>query len=108
MYSPLPCTHVFARAIVLASPTSFCLRCATNSAGMSRQRLRPSDMTESAKPAPPCVFVIFGAAGDLTRRLLMPALYNLRRGKLLSDDFRIIGVARGEKSNEAFRHDFDA
>src|SRR5690348_14503631 len=75
---------------------------------MSRSRWRPSDMTESAKPAPPCVFVIFGAAGDLTRRLLMPALYNLRRGKLLSDDFRIIGVARGDKSDEAFRHDFDA
>jgi len=64
-------------------------------------------MTESAKPAPPCVFVIFGAAGDLTRRLLMPALYNLRRGKLLSDDFRIIGIARGDKSDEAFRQDFD-
>ena len=59
-------------------------------------------MTESAKPAPPCVFVIFGAAGDLTRRLLMPALYNLRRGKLLSDDFRIIGIARGDKSDEEF------
>jgi len=64
-------------------------------------------MAENAKRAPPCVFVIFGAAGDLTRRLLMPALYNLRRGKLLSDDFKILGVARGEKSDESFRREFD-
>ena len=64
-------------------------------------------MTESAKPAPPCMFVIFGAAGDLTRRLLMPALYNLRRSKLLPDDFKVIGVARGDKSDESFRHEFD-
>ena len=65
-------------------------------------------MTDIAKPAPPCVLVIFGAAGDLTRRLLMPALYNLRRGKLLLDDFRIIGIARAEASDETFRHAFDA
>src|ERR1041385_3272924 len=63
-------------------------------------------MTDSAKPAQ-CMFVIFGAAGDLTRRLLMPALYNLRRSKLLPDGFKIIGIARGEKSDESFRHEFD-
>ena len=33
-----------------------------------------------AKPAPPSTLVIFGAAGDLTRRLLMPSLYNLHLG----------------------------
>src|SRR3954469_25649675 len=70
--------------------------------------METAHMTDIAKPAPPCAFVIFGAAGDLTRRLLMPALYNLRRGKLLPEDFRIIGIARGEKSNEGFRHDVDA
>jgi glucose-6-phosphate 1-dehydrogenase len=64
-------------------------------------------MTERAKPAPPCVLVIFGAAGDLTKRLLTPALYNLRRSKLLPDGFQIIGIARGEKSDESFRHEFD-
>ena len=56
-------------------------------------------MTDMAKPAPPCVLVIFGAAGDLTRRLLMPALCNLRRGRLLPDDFSIIGIARAEASD---------
>ena len=65
-------------------------------------------MTDIAKPAPPCVLVIFGAAGDLTRRLLMPALCNLRRGKLLPDDFSIIGIARADQGGETFRRAFDA
>ena len=40
----------------------------------------------TAQPAGPCILVIFGAAGDLTRRLLVPALYNLKRDGLLRDD----------------------
>jgi glucose-6-phosphate 1-dehydrogenase len=64
-------------------------------------------MMESATPAPPCAFVIFGAAGDLTRRLLMPALYNLRHRKLLPDNFHVIGVARGDKTDGSFRREFD-
>ena len=39
-------------------------------------------------PAPPCAVVIFGASGDLTKRKLMPALYNLARDGLLPDRFR--------------------
>ncbi len=58
-----------------------------------------------AQPAPPCVLVIFGAAGDLARRLLFPALYNLRRARLLPDAFAVIGVARAPKDDEAFRAD---
>jgi glucose-6-phosphate 1-dehydrogenase len=65
------------------------------------------NMEDRVKPAPPCVLVIFGAAGDLTKRLLVPALYNLRRAKLLPDEFSIIGIARADKNDEAFRHDFD-
>ena len=42
-----------------------------------------------------CVMVIFGAAGDLTRRKLIPSLYNLAKHKLLSREFAVIGVARG-------------
>ncbi len=56
-----------------------------------------------APQAPPCHFVIFGAGGDLTRRLLMPALYNLRLAGLLNDDFRIIGVDAREMDDGAFR-----
>jgi glucose-6-phosphate 1-dehydrogenase len=57
--------------------------------------------------------VIFGAAGDLTKRKLIPALYNLKKSNLLSDQFAVIGVARAEMNNEEFRrrmaddiHDF--
>ena len=59
----------------------------------------------TAAPADPCCMVIFGVSGDLAHRLLMPALYNLAAGGLLPDAFSIIGVARGEKSDEVFRDD---
>jgi glucose-6-phosphate 1-dehydrogenase len=58
-----------------------------------------------ARPADPCCLVIFGASGDLTHRLLVPALYNLAASGLLPDAFALIGVARSESSNEAFRDD---
>ena len=51
----------------------------------------------------PCVMVIFGAAGDLTRRKLIPALYNLAKQQLLSREFAIVGVARNEMSTDEFR-----
>jgi glucose-6-phosphate 1-dehydrogenase len=47
--------------------------------------------------------VIFGAAGDLTKRKLIPALYNLRHGQLLSDQFAVLGIARAEMSDNEFR-----
>ena len=47
--------------------------------------------------------VIFGAAGDLTKRKLIPALYNLKESKLLPDNFSVIGVARAEMNDEEFR-----
>ena len=40
---------------------------------------------ETRRAAPPCAMVIFGAAGDLTKRLVMPALYNLVTAKRLPD-----------------------
>jgi glucose-6-phosphate 1-dehydrogenase len=56
------------------------------------------------RPADPCAFVIFGAAGDLTKRLLLPALYNLAAGKLLPDGFALVGVARAPWSGDEFRN----
>ena len=56
-----------------------------------------------ASKAPPCTLVIFGAGGDLTKRLLMPAIYNLAKAKLLSDKFAIIAVDRTPKPVDAFR-----
>jgi glucose-6-phosphate 1-dehydrogenase len=50
----------------------------------------------------PCVFVVFGAAGDLTARKLLPAIYNLAYDQLLSE-FAVIGFARDENTHESFR-----
>ena len=42
----------------------------------------------------PCIVVIFGASGDLTKRKLLPALYHLEQSGLLPEDFAVVGVAR--------------
>jgi glucose-6-phosphate 1-dehydrogenase len=47
--------------------------------------------------------VIFGAAGDLTKRLLIPALYNLAHHHLLPQDFAVVGLARNAMSDDEFR-----
>ena len=56
----------------------------------------------------PCVFVIFGGAGDLASRLLLPALCNLKATGLLPTGFALIGVARGEMTDESFRAQISA
>ncbi len=56
-----------------------------------------------AKPADPCAMVIFGATGDLTKRLVVPALYNLLRTKVLPENFALIGVARTPGTAESWR-----
>src|SRR5690349_19551491 len=53
--------------------------------------------------APPCAMVIFGAGGDLTRRLVVPALYNLVTAKQLPSGFQLVGVSRGDKSSDEWR-----
>src|SRR5215468_5334634 len=53
------------------------------------------------KKPDPCAFVIFGVTGDLTHRLVIPALYNLAAGNLLPDKFCIVGVARRGMSSVA-------
>jgi glucose-6-phosphate 1-dehydrogenase len=58
-------------------------------------------------PAPPCLMVIFGASGDLTKRKLVPALFNLRQSGLLPDNFAVLGVARQELSDEDLRQRVD-
>src|SRR6202162_369146 len=55
------------------------------------------------KVGEPCVMVIFGAAGDLTQRKLIPALYNLAKANLLSREFAIVGVAHNPMSTDDFR-----
>ncbi len=55
------------------------------------------------QPAPPNAMVIFGASGDLTKRKLIPALYNLLGSSVLPADFAVIGVARASLTDEQFR-----
>ena len=56
-----------------------------------------------ANPAPPCTLVIFGAAGDLTKRLLIPSIYNMRQAGLLDDGFQVIGVDRVQRGDDDYR-----
>lgn len=52
---------------------------------------------------PPNILVIFGASGDLTRRLLLPSLYHLAADGLLPERFVLVGVSRDDWSDEEFR-----
>jgi glucose-6-phosphate 1-dehydrogenase len=55
------------------------------------------------RAAGPCVMVLFGASGDLAKRKLIPALFNLVKAKLLPENFAIVGVAIDDLSREQFR-----
>ncbi|HEX5227522.1 MAG TPA: hypothetical protein VFW44_07410, partial [Bryobacteraceae bacterium] len=61
------------------------------------------NMFGAGRPGDPCVMVIFGASGDLTKRKLIPALYNLAKDNLLSKEFALVGFARNELTSEQFR-----
>ena len=66
-------------------------------------RLSGTEGLARAPAAPAATMVIFGAGGDLTKRLLMPSLYNLQLSGLLDDGFSVIGVDRNEGSDESYR-----
>ena len=57
----------------------------------------------TTKPAPPCTLVIFGARGDLTKRLLMPAIYNLAGAKLLDAKLQIKGLDHNDCTTDTWR-----
>ena len=63
----------------------------------------PASAAPKAKTPEPCAIVIFGAFGDLTKRLVMPAIYNLGCEKVLPDKVAVIGVdlAEGDKDSWA-------
>jgi len=56
-------------------------------------------------PVAPTTLVIFGATGDLARRKLLPALYNLAHDGALPERFHLVGVARKEKPHEEYRQE---
>jgi glucose-6-phosphate 1-dehydrogenase len=62
-----------------------------------------TDISPPQKKPDSCSFVIFGATGDLTHRLVIPSLYNLAATDLLPDRFCIVGVARKGTTNDDLR-----
>jgi glucose-6-phosphate 1-dehydrogenase len=56
-------------------------------------------------PVHPTTMVIFGASGDLAKRKLLPAIYNLAHEGSLPEQFNLIGVSRGEQSDDEFREE---
>jgi glucose-6-phosphate 1-dehydrogenase len=66
---------------------------------------RESPFVSGVQPPEPATMVIFGATGDLAARKLLPALYGLWKNHCLPDHFAVVGVARRDKSDDAFRED---
>ena len=61
------------------------------------------DHSETNSTAAPCVMTICGAAGDLTKRKLIPALCNLAEEKLLPEQFAVVGFSADDFTTESFR-----
>jgi glucose-6-phosphate 1-dehydrogenase len=72
---------------------------------------RPTEIAEAPRadsyfceiPNDPCAIVMFGASGDLARRKLLPALYDLALHSCLAPRFQLLGFARTELNDDAFR-----
>ena len=60
-------------------------------------------MTAASVPGTPIIFVLFGATGDLAKRMVIPAFFTLAQQKLLPDNYLLIGNGRGDVSHEEFR-----
>jgi len=67
------------------------------------QKLETALTPPHNRTADPCVLIIFGASGDLTRRKLIPAILNLQNGGFLPRNLAVVGVARTQMSNAQFR-----
>ena len=77
-------------------------------AGRPTERKQPENPLTAGlerQPVPPTTLVIFGATGDLARRKLLPALYNLAHDGALPERFYLIGVARKDKAHEDYRRE---
>jgi len=67
------------------------------------QAAKTAEKVLLGRQAPPATLVIFGAGGDLTKRLVVPALYNLAKARKLPDEFAIIGVDQDDRTTEQWR-----
>lgn len=59
------------------------------------------------KSTAPTIMIIFGGSGDLTKRKLIPALYNLHLDERLPEHFAVIGLGRTEFSNTKYRNELE-
>jgi glucose-6-phosphate 1-dehydrogenase len=73
------------------------------SAAIAGERENPLALGLERQPVASTALVIFGATGDLARRKLLPALYNLAHDGALPERFRLVGVSRREKAHEDYR-----
>src|SRR5258708_24026144 len=62
-----------------------------------------SEFQQTGRAAGACAMVLFGAAGDLTKRKLIPSLFNLVKANLLPKDFALLGVSVDDLTLEQFR-----
>ncbi len=67
------------------------------------QKLETAPTPQHNRTADPCVVVIFGASGDLTKRKLIPAILNLQNGGFLPKNLAVVGVARTQMTHAEFR-----
>src|ERR1700678_4418436 len=70
---------------------------------MGNESIIQDDGPTEVPVAPPCAMVIFGAAGDLTKRLVVPALYNLVQAGQLSQHFQLVGFDHNARSIQQWR-----
>lgn len=73
---------------------------------MSTVSLEANPLTQGLpqqKSSEPCVIVIFGASGDLTKRKLVPSLFRLRKQGLLPHNLAVVGISRSKFSDQEFR-----
>ncbi len=78
----------------------------TEGAALAKGQTAPHQQADAyycEVPSAPCAIVIFGASGDLARRKLFPALYDLARHACLAPRFRLLGFARTSMDDNAFR-----
>src|SRR2546425_6547613 len=70
-----------------------------------QERLEENPLVEGLErlPVHPTTLAIFGATGDLAKRKLLPAIYNLAHEGALPERFNLVGVSRGEQTDEQFQ-----
>src|SRR6266545_2264377 len=69
----------------------------------NNQRVEITPSQETVSPVEPCTLIIFGGSGDLARRRLIPALYNLLLDGLMPSNYVVLGLGRTAMSDEEFR-----